>query len=59
VARGGTNCFVAVTGSKCNYCLPAEGAPNSMRILGILTQLVALSTSIADVPFTPTVHITD
>jgi hypothetical protein len=39
-----------------NYCVPAEGAANTKRILGLLVQLIALNTSVEDIAITPNVH---
>jgi hypothetical protein len=37
--------------------VPLTGATNTKRIIGLLTQLIALNTSLADIPVTPTVRI--
>jgi hypothetical protein len=50
-------CYLAVNYEGINYCVPAEGATNTKRILGLLVQLIALNTSIEDVPVTPTVRV--
>ena len=50
-------CYLAVNYEGTNYCVPAEGATNTKRILGLLVQLIALNTAIEDVPVTPTVRV--
>ncbi len=50
-------CYLAVNYEGINYCVPAEGATNTKRILGLLVQLIALNTAIEDVPVTPTVRV--
>jgi hypothetical protein len=50
-------CYLAVNYEGMNYCVPAEGATNTKRILGLLVQLIALNTAIEDVPVTPTVRV--
>ncbi len=58
VVKGGTgNCFAAVEQGGETYCVPMEGATNTKRILGLLIQLIALNTSISDIPVTPTVRL--
>ena len=58
VERGGTGgCYVEVEYAGDRYCVPLTGAPNSTRIIGLLAQLVALNTAIADLPLTQTVRI--
>ncbi len=49
-------CFVATDYEGQNYCVPRDGAANTKRILGLLTQIVALNTAIEDVPVAPTVR---
>ncbi len=50
-------CYLSVNYEGINYCVPAEGATNTKRILGLLVQLIALNTAIEDVPVTPTVRV--
>jgi len=50
-------CFLSINYENQNYCVPMEGAANTKRILSLLTQLIALNTSIEDVPLTPTVRL--
>jgi hypothetical protein len=52
-----TGCFLSVIYESQNYCVPQEGSANTKRILSLLTQLIALNTSIEDVPLTPTVRV--
>jgi hypothetical protein len=49
-------CYLSVGFKAQDYCIP-ERAINSKRILGLLTQLIALNTAISDVPVTPTVRV--
>jgi hypothetical protein len=57
-ATGVEPCFITVVYAGTIYCVPSGTAPNTTRILGLLAQLLALNTSITDLPATPTVHIT-
>jgi hypothetical protein len=50
-------CYLTVAYEGQNYCVPAEGATNTKRILGLLVQLMALNTSIEDIAVTPNVRI--
>jgi hypothetical protein len=50
-------CYLALNYEGINYCVPAEGATNTKRILGLLVQLIALNTAIEDIPVTPTVRV--
>jgi hypothetical protein len=52
-----TQCFAMTTHDGQTYCVPLNGATNTKRILGILTQLIALNTTVNDVPVTPTVRV--
>jgi hypothetical protein len=54
-APGG--CFLDVNYESKSYCVPAEGAANTKRILGLLAQLLALNTSVSDIPITPQVQV--
>jgi hypothetical protein len=53
----GAPCFISVEYHGRSYCVPLTGATNTKRIIGLLTQLIALNTSLADIPVTPTVRI--
>ena len=58
VAQGaGPSCFLSVAYAGSNYCVPDGSAPNTTRILGLLAQLLALNTTITDLPATPSVRI--
>jgi hypothetical protein len=50
-------CYLNVDYEGLNYCVPAEGAANTKRILGLLVQLIALNTSVEDIAITPNVRI--
>ena len=50
-------CFVSEIFEGKFYCVPQEGAVNTKRILGLLTQLIALNTSISQIPVAPTVQV--
>ena len=50
-------CFVSEFFEGKFYCVPQEGAINTKRILGLLTQLIALNTSISQIPVAPTVQV--
>jgi len=54
---GGPLCFLNVSYGGSNYCVPDGSAPNTTRILGLLAQLLALNTTINDLPATPSVRI--
>jgi hypothetical protein len=45
----GGPCFLAVNYEGRNYCVPTEDARNTKRILGLLVQLLALSTEVRDI----------
>jgi hypothetical protein len=51
------DCFLFVTYGAHNYCVPEHGARNTKRILGLLAQLIALSTSITSIPVTQQVQL--
>jgi hypothetical protein len=42
-------CFLGVNYEGRDYCVPAEDARNTKRILGLLVQLLALSTEVRDI----------
>jgi hypothetical protein len=50
------SCFLTVDYEGATYCVPLQGANNTKRILSMLTQLLALNTSIQDIPITPIVQ---
>ncbi len=50
-------CFLSVDYEGESYCVPLKGAVNTKRILSLLTQLIALNTTISEIPVTPTVQI--
>ena len=52
-----SGCFISIADQDRTYCVPRKGAANTKRILGLLAQLIALNTSIAEIPITPTVHV--
>jgi hypothetical protein len=59
IIEGGTTpCFTEVEDAGKHYCVPAEGAENTKRIISLLAQLLALKTPQSDLPFTPTVRVT-
>jgi len=51
------DCFVNTWYEGQSYCVPREGAANTKRILGLLVQLIALNTSITDIPVAQTVRV--
>ena len=59
IIEGGAGpCFTEVEDAGKRYCIPAEGAENTKRIISLLAQLIALKTPQSDLPFTPTVRVT-
>jgi hypothetical protein len=52
-----TSCFVALDFEGIAYCVPNEGAENTKRVFGLLTQLLALRTLVGDLAITPTVRV--
>ncbi len=53
-----TNCSISVAYGNSTYCVPAEGAPNTTRIIGLLVQLDALATTLNELSLTQNVRIT-
>jgi hypothetical protein len=53
---GGGSCFLSVDYEGATYCVPLQGAENTKRIISMITQLLALNTSIQDIPITPIVQ---
>jgi proline racemase len=51
------DCFLDVAYGGHNYCVPEHGARNTKRILGLLAQLIALSTSLSGIPVTQQVQL--
>lgn len=58
IEGGSVPCFTEVEDFGKHYCVPAEGAENTKRIISLLAQLLALKTPQSDLPFTPTVRLT-
>lgn len=59
VSSGATvegGCYLALNYEGQDYCIPNR-AVNTKRVLGLLTQLIALNTAISDIPVTPTVRV--
>ena len=57
IERTGTGgCLVDINFEDEYYCVPVRGAENTKRIMGLLSQLVALNTSTLDLAITPTVR---
>ncbi len=54
-----SGCFLEVGYEGQSYCVPNQGpgAINTKRILGLLAQLLALSTSVNEIPTTPQVQV--
>ena len=50
-------CFVGMEFEGVAYCVPNEGAENTKRVFGLLTQLLALKTLVGDLAITPTVRV--
>jgi hypothetical protein len=50
-------CFVATHFIDGIYCVPEEGSANTKRIFALLSQLIALKTSAADLAVTPAVRV--
>ena len=51
------DCYLATEYEGQIYCVPKEGAANTKRIIGLLTQLIGLNTSISDIPLTQSVRV--
>ncbi|MGO9132762.1 MAG: hypothetical protein ACLP8A_01765 [Methylovirgula sp.] len=49
-------CFLETVYGGQHYCVP-DNALNTKRILGLLAQLIALNTSVNELPFTPQVQL--
>lgn len=50
-------CFLTVDYEGERYCVPMQGASNTKRILSMLSQLIALNTTIGDIPITSEVRV--
>jgi hypothetical protein len=50
-------CFVDTRFIDGNYCVPEKGSANTKRIFALLSQLIALKTSAADLAITPAVRV--
>ena len=57
VPGDGQGCFIFTVYEGQSYCVPRDGAANTKRILGLLTQLIALNTAISEIPVAPTVRV--
>jgi hypothetical protein len=56
---GGAPCFASASLGGERYCVPDdESAANTKRVFSVLAQLMALKTTAADLPVTPTVRVT-
>jgi hypothetical protein len=50
-------CFTAVRYDNEQYCVPREGAPNTLQLFNIMSALIALKSSPGDVPVSQTVLV--
>ena len=57
VTQPGGECFVEIHFIDGSYCVPEKGSANTKRIFALLSQLIALKTSAADLAITPAVRI--
>ncbi len=57
VTQPSDECFVATHFIDGVYCVPEEGSANTKRIFALLSQLIALKTSAADLAITPAVRV--
>jgi uncharacterized membrane protein YgcG len=57
VTQPGDECFVATHFIDGVYCVPEKGSANTKRIFALLSQLIALKTSAADLAITPAVRV--
>jgi hypothetical protein len=57
VTRPSDECFVATHFIDGIYCVPEKGSANTKRIFALLSQLIALKTSAADLAITPAVRV--
>jgi uncharacterized membrane protein YgcG len=57
VTQPSDECFVETHFIDGLYCVPEEGSANTKRIFALLSQLIALKTSAADLAITPAVRV--
>jgi len=57
VTEPSDECFVATHFIDGIYCVPERGSANTKRIFALLSQLIALKTSAADLAITPAVRV--
>jgi uncharacterized membrane protein YgcG len=57
VRQADGQCFVDTHFIDGNYCVPENGSANTKRIFALLSQLIALKTSAADLAITPAVRV--
>ena len=57
VLNAPADCFVDTQFIEGTYCVPEAHSANTKRIFGLLTQLIALQTTAADLAITPTVRV--
>jgi hypothetical protein len=57
VTEANDECFVATRFIDGIYCVPEKGSANTKRIFALLSQLIALKTTAADLAITPSVRV--
>jgi hypothetical protein len=57
VTQPSGECFVETHFIDGSYCVPEKGSANTKRIFALLSQLIALKTSAADLAITPAVRV--
>jgi hypothetical protein len=57
VKRSDGECFVDTRFIDGDYCVPERGSANTKRIFALLSQLIALKTTAADLAITPAVRV--
>jgi hypothetical protein len=57
VRQADGECFVDTRFIDGSYCVPERGSANTKRIFALLSQLIALKTSAADLAITPAVRV--
>jgi hypothetical protein len=57
VTEASDECFVATRFIDGIYCVPERGSANTKRIFALLSQLIALKTTAADLAITPSVRV--
>ena len=55
----GSECLSRVNYHARDVCVPATGAEQGPMVMQLLTQLIALNTSVKDLPLVPTVRVTN